>query len=271
MLKQTLIALGVLAVAGTAAAADITNPFYLPQKGQVGSITSADFSRGQYKNSKNIAEDTSNLKSYNTNVTEELQFGLTDSLALIANIGNTFSKIKSLEDDGSYTTDKEDKNIAWETGLAWNIFNKAFKLQASLAYGQDQLVNRYNDGFGEFKYVAGTIKAGYQFAKMLPYVEVGELLPVAQKKGVDKPTYTGKIGLYQGKCETWALDTGIRVTHDANTEYKGTTYDAEVEASYYLTKKSALSVYGTYTLKGYAKTQADVYNKSAGVRLRWFF
>ena len=265
MLKQTLIALGVLAVAGTAAAADITNPFYLPQKGQVGSITSTDFSRGQYKDKWD-----DNSKFYNTNVTEELQFGLTNSLALIANIGNTFSKIKYSNGDGSYTTDKEDKNIAWETGLAWNIFNKAFKLQAALTYGQDQLDNRY-EGFGEFKYVAATIKAGYQFAKMLPYVEVGELLPVAQKKGVDKPTYTGKIGLYQGKCETWGLDTGIRVTHDANTEYKGTTYDAEVEASYYLTKKSALSVYGTYTLKGYAKTQADLYNKSAGVRLRWFF
>ena len=267
MLKQTLIALGILAVAGTAAAADITNPFYLPTKGQLGSITSADFTRGQYKSNWN--EDA---RSYDTNVTEELQYGLTDSLALIANIGNTFSKVKFL-DDGSYTTDKEDKNIAWETGLAWNIFNKAFKLQAALAYGQDQLDNRYQDqeGMGEFKYVAGTIRAGYQFAKMLPYVEVGELLPVAQKKGADKPTYTGKIGLYQGKCETWALDTGIRVTHDANTEYKGTTYDAEVEASYYLTKKSAVSVYGTYTLKGFAKTQADIYNKSAGVRLRWYF
>ena len=269
MLKQTLIALGVLAVAGTAAAADITNPFYLPTKGQVGSVTSADFTRFQYKNSKD--QDDTTYKSYDTNVTEELQYGLTDSLALIANIGNTFSKVKALEADGTSFTDKEDKNIAWATGLAWNIFSKAFKLQAALGYGQDQLVNRYDEGKGEYKYVTGGIKMGYQFKTMLPYVEVGEQLPIGQKKGIDKPIYTGKIGLYQGKCEVWALDTGIRATHNENTDYEATTYDAEVEASYYLTKKSAISVYGNYTLKGKAKTQADIHDKSVGARLRWFF
>lgn len=266
MLKQTLIALGVLAVAGTAAAADITNPFYLPTKGHVGSITSANYSRFQYKDSRDIFDD--NFRLYTVNVNEELQYGLTDSLALVAGLGNTFAKANDLN---THYSDKEDKNIFWDAGLAWNILDKAFKLQASLVYGQDQLTNRYEEGMGEYKYVEGTVKAGYQFDTMLPYVELGEQLPVAQKKGVDKPVYTGKIGLYQGKCETWGLDTGIRVTHDENTDYEATTYDAEVEASYYLTKKSAVSVYGSYTLKGNAKTQADIYNKSAGVRLRWFF
>ena len=266
MLKQTLIALGVIAVAGTAAAADITNPFYLPTKGQVGSITSAEFSRYQYKNSHDL--DDSAVRFYGTTVNEELQYGLTDSLALVANVGNTFEKFNDMY---AKYSDKEDKNIAWEAGFAWNILNKAFKLQASLVYGQNQLTNRYSEGFGEYKYVEGTIKAGYQFDKMLPYVELGEQLPIGQKKGMDKPVYTGKVGLYQGQCETWGLDTGIRVTHDENTEYEATTYSAEAEASYYLTKKSAISVYGSYTFKGDAKTQADVYDKAAGIRLRWFF
>ena len=269
MLKQTLIALGVLAVAGTAIAEDITNPFYLPQKGQMGSITSTDFTRFQYKNSKD-ENNIPSYKSYNTNLTEELQYGLTDTLALIANVGNTFSKDKFGYADLPWTN-KVDKNIAWETGLAWNILNKAFKVQAALLYGQDQVINRYNTGFGEYKYVEGDIKAGYQFDKMLPYVELGEQLPIAQKIGVDKPIYTAKIGLYQGQCETWALDTGIRATHDSNTDEKSVIYSVEAEASYYLTKKSAISVYGTYGLRGYAKTNADLYNKSVGVRLRWFF
>ena len=42
MLKQTLAVITTLSVIGSAAAADITNPFHLPQKNQIGSITSID-------------------------------------------------------------------------------------------------------------------------------------------------------------------------------------------------------------------------------------
>lgn len=276
MLKQTLIALSVLTVAGTASAADITNPFYLPTKGQIGSITSADYTRNQYKDKFSGKETT-----YSTNLSEELQYGLTDNIALVANVGNIFAKLKeAFLDDRDILgskTDKEDKNINWEAGFAWNIFSQAFRLQAQVMYGQDPAVNRFNKGAGEYKYVTGTIKTGYQFKTMLPYIEVGEQLPIGQKKGnderigADKPVYTAKIGLYQGKCETWALDTGIRYTHDENTDIEGTTYTAEVETSYYLAKNTSIGVYGTYALKGKAKVDADIHNKSIGARLRWFF
>lgn len=263
MLKKTLIALGVLAVAGSAAAADITNPFYLPAKGQVGSITSVGFDRAQYK----FNTDES-LNLYNTVAQEELQYGLTDNLTLWGYFGNTFAK-------GKWTGElsgKEDENLNWGAGLTWNIVDKAFKLQVALGYNQDKLYGTLYDTSGEYKYLTGKIKAGYQLKTMLPYVEIGEKLPIAQTNAeeLDKPTYTAKIGLYQGKCETWALDTGLRVTHDEN-EIEATTYDVEAEASYYLTKNSALSLYGTYTLDGKAKDQTDIYDKSVGLRLRWFF
>lgn len=263
MLKQTLVAVIALAVAGSAAAADITNPFYLPAKGQVGSITSADYTRSQYKDKFWNSE-----KSYNTNVSEELQYGLSDNLAVYASVGNIFAKVK---DALLNETDKEDRNINWEGGFAWNILSQAFKLQALLGYGQDPSVNAFMDGMGEYKYLVGAVKTGYQFKKMLPYVEVTEELPIGQKKGVDKPVYTAKVGLYQGKCEVWALDTGIRYLHDENTDVEGTAYVAEVEGSYYLTKKVAVGLYGTYALKGRAKVDADIHSKSVGARLRWFF
>lgn len=271
MLKQTLIALGIVAISGVASAADITNPFYLPAKGQIGSITSVDFTRTQYKNKFSMSE-----KSYETDLSEELQFGLTDNLALIGKVGNVFAKLKEIIWDRDTNTilagtDKEDKNINWEGGLAWNIFSQAFKLQAKLVYGQDPSVNRFDEGFGLYKYVGGAIKTGYQFKTMLPYIEVGEELPIGQKKGADKPTYTAKAGLYQGKCEVWGLDTGIRYIHDENTYTEGTAYNAEAEASYYLTKQVAVGVYGSYTLKGRAKVDADVHSKTVGARLRWFF
>lgn len=271
MLKQTLVALGILAIAGTASAADITNPFYLPTKGQIGSITSIDYTRSQFKDKFSGSES-----SHETNLSEELQYGLTDDVALVAKVGNIFSKLKEAfwdDDDNTFVNrkDKEDTNINWEGGFAWNILNKAFKLQTKLVYGQDPSVNRFNSGFGEYKYVTGTVKAGYQFKKVLPYVEVAEEFPIGQKKGADKPTYTAKAGLYQGKCEVWSLDTGIRYVHDENTYTEGTAYVAEAEASYYLTKKVAVGLYGSYALKGRAKVSADYRSKSVGARLRWFF
>ncbi len=263
MLKKILFSFVILSSIHTAYAADITNPFYLPSKGQVGSITSLDYTQNHYKNDWGVSD-----KVYDTNLSEELQYGLTDKVAIIASIGNILAKVK---DAILNETDRENKNINWETGLAWNVFDKAFKLQTSLLYGQDPFVNRYNEGFGEYKYFKGSVKAGYKFEKMLPYIEFTEQFPIAQKKGSDKPVYTAKVGLYQGQCETWALDTGIRYTNDANTYTKGRAYTAEIEASYYLAKQTALSLYGTYTLSGKAKTQADVYHKSIGARLRWFF
>ncbi len=271
MLKQTLIALGVLACACSAAAADITNPFYLPSQKQIGSITSTDYTRNQYKSKFWETETT-----YKTNLSEELQYGLTDNFTVFANIGNIFAKLKEAfwntgtsSFDGE--TDTEDQNINWQGGFAWNILDQAFKLQTKLFYGQDPSVNRYNEGFGEYKYIGANIKAGYQFKTMLPYIEIGEQLPIGQEKGIDKPIYTAKVGLYQGKNEVWALDTGIRYTHDENTYTEGTAYTAEAEASYYLKKDVAVGLYGSYALKAEAKIDAKVHNKSFGARLRWFF
>lgn len=260
MLKQILLASCVLGLASSVAAADITNPFYLPTKGQMGSITSAGFEKLQIKNEFFTA------KEYSTIVDEELRYGLTDTLALIGAVGNTFVKAKTV----GYVSENRDENMAWRTGLAWNILTKAFKLQATLLYGQDKLYSTD----GEYKYAAGQIKFGYQFDKFLPYVLVAEELPIAQAKGNDKPVYTAKVGLYQGKCNVWSLDTGIRWTHSedgisAISEINA--YTAEAEASYYLAKNTTIGVYGTYTFEGTAKYDTDVYDKSVGVRLRWFF
>lgn len=258
MLKQLCVSLAVLAVASAATAADITNPFYLPTKGQVGSITSVGFDKTQQKNKDY------NSKYYTTEVREELQYGITDTLTLAASLGNSFFK----EKDASGENYKKDENMNWDVTLAWNIFNKDFKLQAAATYLQDKL---YNNN-GEYKSVYGEVKMGYQFAQLLPYILVAEELPIAQSKGYDKPVYHAKLGLYQGKTENWGLDTGIRWIHNVDDgSSKQTVCNAEVEASYYLTKNGAVSVYGTYALDGKAKNNADVYEKSIGLRLRWFF
>lgn len=256
MVKQLLMGTMAFAFTVSASAADITNPFYLPTKGQVGSITSASFHKNEAKNSEFLG------KSYDKVIHEELQYGLMDNLALVGGIGNTFDRTK----ESPLVSDKSDGNTHFDVGMAWNVLTGPARLQVSARYGQDKLIQTEK---GEYKYVRGEVKAGYQFKKFLPYVSVGEELPVAQSKGDDKPAYNAKIGVYQGACEVWALDTGIRWIHDENGEQNG--YNVEVEASYYLTPKSALSLYGTYLLKGEAKYDTDLYDKSVGMRLRWFF
>ena len=76
MLRKSLIILGGLFFSTFAVADDITNPFYLPNKMQLTSISSVGFDHTQQKNS------ALSLTSYNTLLQEELQFGLLDKLTL---------------------------------------------------------------------------------------------------------------------------------------------------------------------------------------------
>jgi len=263
MLKKSLLAFSILSIVGSAAAADVTNPFYLAQKGQIGSITSASYDRNITKGSSwNAGWAT---KSHATVVDEQVQYGLTDSVALIGSVGNTWDHWKETEDGVKGQLQHDDNNINWSAGVAWNILSGPTKLQLSGKYAQDRLQN-YR---GEYKYAAGEVKAGYQFQRVLPYVSTGVKVPVAQSKHDNKLTYNAKAGLYQGACEIWALDTGIRMTYDENDEMR--LIVAEAEASYYLTKNSTIGLFGTYSLDGKAQEKTKIYDKSVGARLRLFF
>ena len=262
MLKKTLLAFSILAVAGTAAAEDVTNPFYLAHQKQIGAITSVSMGRTVSKT------DGLWSKSNTIIAKEDLQIGLTDSLALIGSFGNTWDRWKGTLSNNK--TINDDENIMWNAGLAWNILSGPARMQVSAQYGQD----RFKNFDGEYKYALTEMKLGYQFKRILPYVTGGIEIPLFQRSGIkgfggDKLIYNTKAGIYQGKCEVWALDTGVRLSYDENTE--GRMVAAEAEASYYLTPKTTLGVYGNYGLDGHAKYGRDIYDKSAGVRLRLFF
>lgn len=267
MLKKSLLMLSVMSMATAATAADITNPFYLVQDGQFGSVTSVELLRY-------VAKDRNDYtKSNQIIATEEVRYGLTDNVALKLSVGNTWDKWKGNwtdEDPAPYETEKDNENFKWSAGLGWNVLSGPARLQVSAEYGQDRLKNFD----GEYKYVAGEVKMGYQFKKVLPYITGGIEIPVGQQSGEkgydgDKFIYDAKAGIYQGKCEVWSLDTGVRMTYDENTEARLVT--AEAEASVYLTPNTAIGVYGTYALDGKAKYDTDIYEKSVGARLRLFF
>lgn len=258
MLKQTLLAFTVLGFAGTAAAADITNPFFLPEALHVASVTSFDYDHGHVKN------DNGSEKFYDKAVTEQLQFGILNNLALVGEMGKNWTRTKE-----AGVTDRDHNRLDWEAGLAWNILHCNTKLQVSSVYGQEEP----GRGRGTYKYIDTTAKLGYQFKTWLPYATFTVHTPVAQSKKFgheDKWSYAGKVGVYQGKCGVWGLDTALVWAFDRTDEH-ARTLTAEAEASYYLTKNMTLGVYGSYMLDGKAKYDTDIFDKTVGARLRLYF
>ena len=258
MLKQTLLAFTVLGFAGTAAAADITNPFFLPKALHVASVTSATFDRAQIKG------DLGNDRIYGKAIEEKLQFGILNNLAIIGGIEKDWAREKDLTLNAS---EKYHNDLDWEAGLAWNILTCKTKLQVSSVYGQEAPGVK-----GTYKYFDTQVKLGYQFQKFLPYVTFNVHTPVAQTEEghEDSWSYNGKVGVYQGKCGVWSLDTALAWAFD-RTDRHARTLSAEAEASYYLTENVTVGVYGSYMLDGKAKGNADVYDKTVGARLRLYF
>ncbi len=270
MLKQTLLAFTVLGFAGSAAAADITNPFFLPESLHVASVTSFDYARNQYKSDAN-PRAIENEREYTKIATEKLQFGILNNLALVGEVSKVWGRWKELEEDGE--SGKWHNDLNWNAGLAWNILHCDAKLQVSSVYGQKAPGEK-----GTYKYFDTEIKAGYQFETFLPYVTFKVHTPVAQSKyddegdvvHNDKWGYSGKVGVYQGQCGVWSLDTALAWKFDRTADHER-TLSAEAEASYYLTKNMTLGVYGSYMLDGKGKDQTDIYGKTVGARLRLYF
>ena len=257
MLKQTLLTFTVLGLAGSAAAADITNPFFLPESLHVASVTTGSFAETARK------DGGASERIYTKAATEQLAFGIVNNLAVIGSIGKDWNKWK---DRTLGISAKDHNDLDWNAGLAWNILSCGTKLQLSSVYGQDDPGVK-----GTYKYFDTEVKLGYQFKTFLPYVTFNVHTPVAQTKEwrTNKWSYDGKVGLYQGKCEVWSLDTGLVMNFDRTDHSRYLT--AEAEASYYLTKNMTLGVYGSYLLDGKEKGDPDVYNKTVGARLRLYF
>ena len=89
--RTILLASAAVMFAGSAAAADLTNPFYLPGQGEFTSDTSVNYSRNKFKHGWGVDEQWS--------ATEEVQYGVTDNFAVKAAINNEF------DTQGEYNND----------------------------------------------------------------------------------------------------------------------------------------------------------------------
>ena len=208
-MKKSLFALGIVLLSGTSALAmDVTNPFYIPMKGDFLSETALSYENGNHGNYEAL---------YGL---EALSYGITDKLTVSGLISDTWL----LDQPGTTGHDRYD-NPNWKVGLKYNLVdccktNWKVQLGADFAQGYNEIHN--------YKELSGYGKIGYVFEKeTMPYVTAGVIKPIGQYE--NEPIYTARAALYKicgkhiatdiGAIYTWAqhtdeYDTGSKHTSD---------------------------------------------------------
>ena len=250
--RTILLASAAVMFAGSAMAADLTNPFYLPGQGEVTSDTAVDYSRTKMKHDMGVGEQTV--------LAEELVYGVTDNFAIRGAIANFF------DDQGEYNNDH---NFAYELGAAYNMRSGNVLGQVAANYytwNPKDFFGHHTDARWQ-KYLNGELKVGYDMGNGLtPYASYSLTGNIDQhERHLDQSVKAG-VHKYAG-C--WAVDAGIR--YDFETDGKNTNqWFAEAEADYYLKENVALGVFGDYFLAGTGSDDID-YDYSAGAHVKVLF
>ena len=233
-LKSVLLASAAVLFAGSAVAADLTNPFYLPGKGQMTSDTKAQYFRQDGE--------------YNFSASEELAYGLTDNLAIVGTINNYFDR------NGEYNNSH---NFDYEIGAKYNMEHGRIKAQVAASYYTFDPQSWYGQSYHGFpeagindrwqKYINGEIKLGADMCDgLMPYASYKFS---GQIDSADREFYQSAflgVHKYAGK---WAADGGIR--YDFETDGKNVNgVFAQAGADYYPMDKLAVGAYGDYGIGG---------------------
>ena len=251
-MKSILFAsVAVLFTAGSVSAADLTNPFGLPEQGGISSDTRIELSRTKYKDGMG--------KEDGLMASEEIQYGLTDNLALTAKLYNEFDIDNMSELNNQH-------NLTYQVGLAYNIKKDNFLAQVYGSYITYDAKSHYgyivNEGWQ--KYVEGGIKVGYYAGcGFTPYATYAVLNPIDSTEGsLEHSAFVGAHKTYK----KWAADAGIR--YDFTTANKGEkAWSTEAEIAYNVTDNVAVALYGTYYIGG-SNTEDDAADTDHTVGLR---
>lgn len=250
--RTILLASAAVMFAGSAMAADLTNPFYLPGQGQMTSDTTVEYSRNKMKHGMG-AEDA-------LVAAEEVTYGVNDNLAIHGTIANAF------DIEGEYNNSH---NFAYDIGASYNL--KADKILAQVSASYATLNPK--DFLGHStpvrwqKFLTGEFKLGYDMGDGLtPYASYGLIGNIdASDRDIEQSALIG-IHKFAGK---WAVDGAVR--YDFNTDGNNSNeWWLQAEADYYVKENVALGVYGDYFLAGNGSSDVD-YDYSAGLRAKVLF
>ena len=233
-LKSVLLASAAVLFAGSAVAADLTNPFYLPGKGQMTSDTKAQYFRQDGE--------------YNFSASEELAYGLTDNLAIVGTLGNRF------DHEGEYNNSH---NFDYEIGAKYNMEHGRIKAQVAASYYTYDPQSWYGQSYAGDpedgqndrwqKYINGEVKLGADMCDgLMPYASYKFS---GQIDSADREFYQSAflgVHKYAGK---WAADGGIRYDFETDGRNENGVY-AEAGADYYPMDKLAVGAFGDYGIGG---------------------
>ena len=157
-MKKTLFAVALLA-SSSAFAMDVSNPFYVPMKGDFLSDTNAVYNNFEHGDAEFM------------DLAETLSYGITKNFSVNGTIADTW-----LFDEPGVTGHDRYDNPAWGLGFKYNLIDCCktnWKVQLGANYDQGG-VDHHDKEF------SGYAKVGYQLGNILPYVTLTGYKPVGQ-------------------------------------------------------------------------------------------
>ena len=256
-LKSVLLASVAVLFAGSASAADLTNPFFIPSQGKMTSDTKVQHSRTHWDEpGSNVPTPYGPTKGVEdaTYASEELAYGITNNLAVFGIIGNHF------DNEGEFNNSH---NFEYEIGAKYNHNFGNIKTQVAGSYytfnpksWEGHNLGGYDDDKGYDtdenesrwqKALKGEVKLGYDMGcGLMPYASYSF---TGQIDNANR--YFGQsafMGVHKYAVK-WAADAGIR--YDFNTDgHNNNLVYAQAEFDYYPMDNLAVGVYGDYKIGG---------------------
>ncbi len=240
--RTMLLASAAVMFTSSAFAADITNPFFLPTQGKFLSDTSVEFSREKWEGEEGGA-------SKDLYANETLAFGLTDNLAIVGSIGNTFDYNK----DANLNNDH---NFDYELGVKYNHnFGKVltqvgvsyYTYDPQSFYGQNWGVDNEDGDDRWEKQINAHVMLGYAMdCGLTPYTSFSVNADIDEDN--NEQAYSWFVGAHK-MFEKVALDGGFRYEF-GDEEWEGNNENLYVQAAadYYVRDNFTVGVYGDYNL-----------------------
>ena len=240
-------------------AADITSPFYLPEKGSVLSTTAVGYDRVHIKN------DLGKLKNREKALQQELTYGLSDKAALLLSAGNGWDKIKTVLPDGNTAQRSEPTNIRWSVGARYGLIQDD-NLNAIMDLKFLQRETHYQKG--AYKAFNADARIGYDIKNFfLPYVGGKAELPIAQSKYFDNDMKYGLYaGVYRNFCYNVSAD--VRFGLDYDKYFSRREWYSDAHLSYFLSKSTSIGLRWKQVLNEKAARKTKIYEYNYGADLR---
>ena len=230
-MKKSLFALTAVLLAGSSAfAMDVTNPFYVPMKGDFLSETSAVY--------QNVEHGSAEFSEF----AETLSYGISKKLAISGTISDIWAF--DLQGDG-LTGHKKWDNPAWGLGLKYNLVDcckTKWKVQLGADYEQGGVDHHE-------KTLSGFVKAGYQLDKVLPYASLTVEKPIGRYEA--DPVLAGRLAAYAPLADKVNLDVGITYEWDSVTNGIGhdSEWTADATLNYVFSDCISVGLTGSYILQ----------------------